>query len=172
MLCSCDHSSSRLMRVFRLFFVILMLATLSPSVAQGAVSRAELREDLFRFTGRYIDRMTEAFDALERVRSPWRLLVVGSGEERATFATEIRTRGWEDRVEIREGVPHADVPTVMRRMSVLVVPSLLFTRAAPPRAIAVPGATACPSADTSPAINIHAAPGGTSQVLPPSTCAR
>ena len=36
---------------------VLMLPTAGPSSAQGAVSRAELREDLFRFTGRYIDQI-------------------------------------------------------------------------------------------------------------------
>ncbi|MDJ0949132.1 MAG: hypothetical protein QNJ94_09440 [Alphaproteobacteria bacterium] len=64
MLCIWDPISSRRILTLCLALAALMLLALGPSPAQGQVTRAELREDLFRYTGRYIDQLSEALDAL------------------------------------------------------------------------------------------------------------
>lgn len=76
----------------------------------------------------FVGRLVEAkgpdvlMAALERVRSRWSLLVLGSGPYEERLRRWARARGWEDRVHIRL-VAHDDVPRYLNVMDVLAAPS-------------------------------------------------
>jgi glycosyltransferase involved in cell wall biosynthesis len=52
------------------------------------------------------------------------LLIVGSGPLKDDLLNQARTLAIDERFELREGVTHARVPDYMKRMSVLVLPSV------------------------------------------------
>ena len=76
----------------------------------------------------FAGRLTQAkgldvlMDALDRLKSPWTLMAIGSGPERATLAEWAKARGWSGRARILLA-RHDDVPRYMRAMDVLAIPS-------------------------------------------------
>jgi glycosyltransferase involved in cell wall biosynthesis len=62
--------------------------------------------------------------AFARLSPDIRLSVVGNGPLRNEFERRARELGVEGRLDIHEGVAHHEVPRYLRRMSVLVLPSL------------------------------------------------
>lgn len=61
--------------------------------------------------------------ALEQVRAPWSLLVLGSGPMKEEMEKWAASRGWADRVRILLST-HDDVPRYLNAMDLLVAPSL------------------------------------------------
>jgi glycosyltransferase involved in cell wall biosynthesis len=67
-----------------------------------------------------IDLLIRACQVLD---DPWRLVLVGEGEERAALQRLSADLGLSDRVEFRGEIPSTDVPRVMREFDVLALPS-------------------------------------------------
>ena len=63
-------------------------------------------------------------EAVARLSSDVRLMVVGNGPLKDEILEKARALGVDRRLELHEGVPHHEVPRYLRRMSVLVLPSL------------------------------------------------
>lgn len=77
----------------------------------------------------YLGRLVPAkglrvlMQALEQVRSPWSLLVLGSGPMKQEMEAWAAARGWADRVRILLAT-HDEVPRYLNAMDMLVAPSL------------------------------------------------
>jgi glycosyltransferase involved in cell wall biosynthesis len=61
--------------------------------------------------------------ACGRLRGPWRLVLIGDGEERTVLQAQAVAAGLADRVTFRGAIPSAEVPAALRQLSVLVLPS-------------------------------------------------
>lgn len=104
-----------------------------PDPAAGAAVRRKLGWDVagppvIGMLGRFIPAKGFAVlrTALGRVRTPWRLLLVGGGP----LEGELRAWAASDpaRVAVVTGVPHADVPAYLNAMDVLAAPSQTTSR--------------------------------------------
>lgn len=76
----------------------------------------------------FIGRLVEAkgldilMAAMERVKPPWSLLILGSGPYESNITRWATARGWSDRVRILL-VPHDDVPRYLGAMDLMLAPS-------------------------------------------------
>lgn len=83
----------------------------------------------YRFVVGYVGRLvTEKgllvlLEAIARVKGAY-VVILGHGPLEAQLISRARVLGLDGRLELCQGVPHAEVPMYMRRMSVLVLPSL------------------------------------------------
>lgn len=78
------------------------------------------------FAGRLIQEkgLHTLMAALERLRSlSWKFLVVGKGDLLPDLMQWKKKEGFADRVEILDAVPHHEVPGMMQKMDVFVLPS-------------------------------------------------
>jgi glycosyltransferase involved in cell wall biosynthesis len=81
------------------------------------------------FTVGYVGRLVpekgllDLIEALARLPSCVRLLLVGEGVQRAALQARAATLGLSARVEIRPGLPSTDVPGVLRELDAFVLPS-------------------------------------------------
>lgn len=81
------------------------------------------------FTIGYVGRLVrpKGIDLLLRacttLADPWRLVLVGDGDQRAVLARQAETLGIADRVEFRGPVASTTVPDILRELSVFVLPS-------------------------------------------------
>ncbi len=73
--------------------------------------------------GKGVDDLLDAFAALSSRRPTARLVIVGDGPRRTVLAARADTRGIADRVELRGRIPHRELPAIMARASMLVLPS-------------------------------------------------
>jgi len=82
------------------------------------------------FVGRLISQkgLDTLVDALSRLRPDARLLVVGDGPYRSSLAARAEALGVAERVDMVGSVPHEAVQGYLRRMHVLVLPSLTTAR--------------------------------------------
>lgn len=77
----------------------------------------------------YLGRLVPAkglhmlMEALEQVRTPWSLLLLGSGPMKAELERWAAERGWADRVRVHLAT-HDEVPRYLNAMDLLVAPSL------------------------------------------------
>jgi glycosyltransferase involved in cell wall biosynthesis len=78
------------------------------------------------FVGRLVPQkgVLLLLDAIARVPPAVQILVVGSGPLKNAILARARALGLNGRLEVREDVRHDQVPHQLRRMSVLVLPSL------------------------------------------------
>jgi glycosyltransferase involved in cell wall biosynthesis len=103
-----------------------------PDPSRGARVRADLGwtdgPPIVGFVGRFVEAkgLRVLIAALERTRTPWRALLVGSGE----LLHDIRAfaRKYPGRVAVFTGVTHADVPAYLNAMDLLCVPSQTTVR--------------------------------------------
>lgn len=78
----------------------------------------------------YIGRLVEEkgvqilLDAVASLRQPYRLEIIGSGYYRTELEVQAARLGIRDRIFFRNSVPSRDVPTVLSKIDMLVVPSL------------------------------------------------
>ncbi len=78
----------------------------------------------------YIGRLVEEkgiqvlLDAVALLRQPYRLEVIGSGYYRTELEVQAARLGIRDRIFFRNSVPSRDVPQVLSKMDMLIVPSL------------------------------------------------
>jgi len=76
----------------------------------------------------FIGRLVEAkgldvmMAAMERVKPPWSLLILGSGPYESNITQWATARGWSDRVRVLL-VPHDDVPRYLGAMDLMLAPS-------------------------------------------------
>lgn len=75
------------------------------------------------FVGRFVKEKGVGLlmDLLDRLQTPWRALLVGSGPLASDVGAWSRRHG--DRVHVQSGVTHDDVPAYMNAMDVLCAPS-------------------------------------------------
>jgi glycosyltransferase involved in cell wall biosynthesis len=82
------------------------------------------------FTVGFLNRLVEAkgpmtaIEAVATLPPSVRMCVVGDGPLRDRIRATIRSRGLEDRVELRARVPSTDMPDLLRSLSVVILPSL------------------------------------------------
>ena len=69
-----------------------------------------------------VDTLLEAVSILTP-SIPWRLVLVGDGPARQAYEDLVRREGLAHRVEFHPAVPHEEVPSFLRRLQVLVLPS-------------------------------------------------
>jgi glycosyltransferase involved in cell wall biosynthesis len=68
-------------------------------------------------------------EALPRIASlDWKLLIVGDGPERESFAAALRRRGLIDRAEFAGAVSYEEMPQCFRRMDLVVMPTQTTSR--------------------------------------------
>ena len=78
----------------------------------------------------YIGRLVEEkglqvlLDAVAQLRQPYRVEIIGSGYYRTELEVQAARLGIRDRIFFRNSVPSRDVPEVLSRLDMLVVPSL------------------------------------------------
>jgi glycosyltransferase involved in cell wall biosynthesis len=78
----------------------------------------------------YIGRLVEEkgvqvlLDAVASLRQPYRLEIIGSGYYRTELEVQAARLGIRDRIFFRNSVPSRDVPNVLSKIDMLVVPSL------------------------------------------------
>lgn len=78
----------------------------------------------------YIGRLVEEkgvqvlLDAVASLRQPFRLEIIGSGYYRTELEVQAARLGIRDRIFFRNSVPSRDVPNVLSKIDMLVVPSL------------------------------------------------
>ncbi len=78
----------------------------------------------------YIGRLVEEkgvqilLDAVASLRQPYRVEIIGSGYYRTELEVQAARLGIRDRIFFRNSVPSRDVPTVLSKIDMLVVPSL------------------------------------------------
>lgn len=78
----------------------------------------------------YIGRLVEEkgvqvlLDAVALLRQPYRLEIIGSGYYRTELEVQAARLGIRDRIFFRNSVPSRDVPSVLSKIDMLVVPSL------------------------------------------------
>lgn len=78
----------------------------------------------------YIGRLVEEkgiqilLDAVALLRQPYRLEIIGSGYYRTELEVQAARLGIRDRIFFRNSVPSRDVPNVLGKIDMLVVPSL------------------------------------------------
>ena len=71
-----------------------------------------------------VDLLIRAYTQLEHdAAARPRLVIVGSGPEEAALRDLASRLGLDDRVSIRPGVPHEDVPALLHEIDILVLPS-------------------------------------------------
>jgi glycosyltransferase involved in cell wall biosynthesis len=82
------------------------------------------------FAGRLVPEkgLTSLIDAVARLSPAARLLVVGDGPYRPQIEEHVRRAGLEGRVEMAGAVRHLDMSRYLRRMDLLVLPSLTTAR--------------------------------------------
>jgi glycosyltransferase involved in cell wall biosynthesis len=71
--------------------------------------------------GKGLNILAEALPQLSSLN--WKLLVVGDGPERGSFAEALRERGLIERAEFAGAVHYDDMPTFYQRMDVVVMPT-------------------------------------------------
>ncbi len=97
----------------------------APEPARAAVRRElGLEAPVIGFVGRLVAAkgLDVVMEALERVRRPWTLLVLGSGPYENRLRSWAATHGWERRVHVRLA-HHNDVPRFLAAMDLLLAPS-------------------------------------------------
>ncbi len=78
----------------------------------------------------YIGRLVEEkgiqilLDAVALLRQPYRLEIIGSGYYRTELEVQAARLGIRDRIFFRNSVPSRDVPNVLSKIDILIVPSL------------------------------------------------
>lgn len=78
------------------------------------------------FVGRFVEEkgILTLLEALEGLKNlGWTLLLVGRGSMTKAILDRVRRSGMSDRVEIVDAVPHKEIPKLLRRMDVFVLPS-------------------------------------------------
>lgn len=73
--------------------------------------------------GKGVDELLDAFAAVHSRHPAARLIIVGDGPRRTVLAARAAAKGIGDRVELRGRIPHRELPAVMARASMLVLPS-------------------------------------------------
>lgn len=69
-----------------------------------------------------VDLLIEALSRIKKEMA-WRLEIIGSGPEKATLMTQVKSLGLEERVHWREWVPSVEMPEVYRTLDILAMPS-------------------------------------------------
>ena len=78
------------------------------------------------YVGRLVSQkgLQVLLEAVARLPSAVRMMVVGNGPLKDEFLKKARELGLNGRLELHEGAPHDQVPRFLEQMSVLVLPSL------------------------------------------------
>jgi glycosyltransferase involved in cell wall biosynthesis len=91
----------------------------------GAIPRKN-GEAVVGYVGRIVEQkgLATLVEALAKLpRSDWKLTVIGTGPFEATFDEMVRQKGLEGRVVRLGYVPHAQTPSLLAAMDILVLPS-------------------------------------------------
>lgn len=91
-----------------------------------SIETSEADVALVGYIGRLVPQkgLLVLVEALAQMPKRFRLSVVGSGPLKAELHRRAGALGIEERLELREDVRHDEVPRYLRRLSVLVLPSL------------------------------------------------
>src|SRR5262249_43119521 len=86
-------------------------------------------DNVVGFVGRLVPQkgLSIVLQAIARISTPCRLMIVGSGPLEADVRKQARELGIAERCELHTGVAHRDIPELMARMTVLVLPSITTT---------------------------------------------
>lgn len=102
---------------------------IDPSLFFATQSATLVREFVVGYVGRLVDQkgVMHYLEAVARVQGA-RALVVGRGPLEPQLIRRARSLGLDGRYELCSGVAHNEVPTYLRRMDVLVLPSVTTAR--------------------------------------------
>lgn len=111
---------------FRNPVTVLPQLGVDPLAFQQAVRSGEPKRAVVGYVGRLVPQkgLLVLLEAVARLSSDVRLMVVGNGPLKHELLEKARTLGVGGRLELHEGVAHHEVPRYLQQMSVLALPSL------------------------------------------------
>lgn len=106
--------------------IVLPQLGVDPNAFQPGRVGADSNGKVVGFIGRLVVQkgLLPLVEAVSRMPSDVRLMVVGNGPLKAQLLQRAQALGISGRLELHEGVSHQNVPQYLQRMSVLVLPSL------------------------------------------------
>lgn len=115
---------------FRKPVVVLPQLGVNASAFCPAPVDAKSKEKIVGFVGRLVPQkgLLLLVEAVARLSSDVRLVVVGRGPLKAELLRRAHTLRLDGRLELHERVPHREVPQYLQQMSILVLPSLTTSR--------------------------------------------
>ena len=120
-------AKERLLRLgFKKPMTVVAQLGVDMSAFQSVASDSKGQDFVVGYVGRLVPQkgIDVLVEAVARLSSDTRLMLVGTGPYKDRILRSVRERGVEGRFELHEGVAHHEVPRYLQRMSALVLPSL------------------------------------------------